>query len=234
LFGTFSSPFSLQYEALSLELAAEGGGWRYRRSFGESTVERFLLGDGELVINPVEPLNTPSALTQNLLLELGQMVLLGPQEGHDLYLTFPVEVGVFGKHKHGRNLIDVFSLLPQKFTLYGTPSHGVICKYWKTPVHFELPEVNWGEGILKLNIKNETDEWQEITRAVFSAVGMRIYFREASIAMMARMKVTAKKMAETDFEDKPLVEGMTKSIEVYEHSKLAMTTRRKFVMEAGL
>jgi hypothetical protein len=62
---------------------------------------------------------------------------------------------------------------------------------------------------------------------------MKIYYSDSLVAMRASMKIIPRRLAETDFQDAPLLTGMTKSLELYTSRKLPVVPA-KFVMEAGL
>ena len=78
-----------------------------------------------------------------------------------------------------------------------------------------------------------TSGWVKLTKVIFNAYGMKIYYRDDLVAMRATMKIVHKHNAETDFINAPLEEGMTKAMELYTAKKLQITTT-KFVMEVGL
>jgi hypothetical protein len=101
-------------------------------------------------------------------------------------------------------------------------------------VYSSIPSINpLYEGIIELSITNTTKEWITVTKAIFNAYGMKIYYRDDLVAMKASMKIIHGSIAETDFVDAPLEPGMNKSLELYTVKKLAVTTT-KFIMEAGL
>ena len=204
----------------------------YLREFKESgeKVEKIVAGGNEFIVNPVEPVNLPAGITRFLFVEFSKPVNIEPGESVILYLKFPVEVGVFVK---GRRLsvIDVFTLTRPKYTLYGTPSKGIVCRYYLSDVYSTPPEVDGlTEGILELKIKNDFDDWVEVKKAVFDGYGMKIYYSDCS-SMVARMKVESRTLAETTFLNAPLKDGMRKAIELYVARRLI--ERKKFVMEWG-
>ncbi|MGE4494821.1 MAG: DUF432 domain-containing protein, partial [Methanosarcina sp.] len=119
-------------------------------------MEKLVLGDRKrIIINPVEPLNTPKEITPNLLIEFEKTVLLAGGEKRQIFLTFPVEIGVFISDIGDKNpqLIDVLSLSRQKFTLYGEVSNGVVCKHWKSRLYSVSPDLNpLQEGVMELTL----------------------------------------------------------------------------------
>lgn len=235
MFGTYTIPLEIAAAGISLTIEREGAGFRYRSACNGTTVEKLLLTRaGEVLINPVEPLHRPKALTATLLIELEKTLVVEPATTKTVFLTFPIEIGVFITTNENVEVLDIFTLLPQKFTLYGDPRTGVICKYWRSNVSATVPAVNpLLEGVIQLRISNTTSDWVNVTRAVFNAYTMKIYYNERLVAMRATMKIPLRNLAETTFLDEPLEHGMTKSLELYTARKLQVPLT-KFLMEAGL
>lgn len=235
MYGHHTIPLYLEQEGITISLEQEGESLLYRGVTPTGTLEKVLIARAEqALINPVEPLHKPKELTSNLLIDFEPDLLVEPGSTRTIYVTFPVEIGIFVVSKGGREILDVFTLAEQKFTLYGDPRTGVICKYWLSRVSSTLPPVNpLREGVMELTLVNSDNEWVEVTRAVFNAYRMKIYYSDQLVSMRASMKLMPRRLAETDFMDAPLVPGMTKSLELYPTRKLQVVPV-KFVMEAGL
>ena len=151
-----------------------------------------------------------------------------------IFLKFPIEVGVYISEKGTHHLLDVFTLTNPKFTVYGDPSNGFLCKYWKSDFYNTMPLGDAiREGILELSISNTRTDWAEVTKAVFNAYGMKIYYSDSMVSMRAGMKIKGADIAETEFENSPLEAGMNDAIEIYTTRKLSVTST-KFAMEFGL
>lgn len=210
----------------------------YRRESVDEKVEKNLLAStGKILINPIEPLNKPKELTAYLLIEFERTLVVESGATQKIYAKYPLEIGVFissGKGNENFKILDIFTLMKQKFSLYGDPSSGVICKYWSSAVYSSIPSVNpIHEGVVELSITNTSAKWVEVTKAVFNAYGMKMYYCDNMVAMKANMKIMKGKIAETDFFDSPLETGMKKSLELYTVRKVAIATT-KFVMDAGI
>ncbi len=203
MYGDYEPPFSIKENKLSIEVEKIEKLWTYRRTLEPDTVEKFILGDGKhIIINPVEPLNTPKEITTNLLIEFEKVLLLAGGAKKKIFLTFPIEIGIFIADKGNKNiqLLDVFTLASQKFTLYGPVSNGVVCKHWKSRIYSVPPSINpLIEGVMELTLRNTTSDWASITKAVFSAYGMKLYYN-IDVFMKARMNIRSKSTADTDFE----------------------------------
>jgi len=207
MYGYYDPPFSVEQEGISISVERTGDRWTYRRTSGKDEVERLILGDRKrIIINPVEPLNTPKEITPNLLIEFEKTLLLASGEKKQIFLTFPVEIGVFISDIGNKNpqLIDVLTLARQKFTLYGEVSNGVVCKHWKSRLYSVPPTLDpLQEGIMELTLRNASSDWASISKAVFSAYGMKLYY-DGDVFMKARMDILNRNTAETGFDMQPI------------------------------
>lgn len=206
MYGDYDLPFSVEQEGISISVEKIEKLWVYRRKFRtdrEEEEEKLILGDGKhIIINPVEPINTPKEITKNLLIEFEKVLLLAGGAKKKIFLTFPIEIGIFIADKGNKNLqlLDVFTLVRQKFTLYGPVSNGIVCKHWKSKIYSVPPSPNpLQEGVMELILRNTTSEWASISKAVFSTYGMRLYY-DIDVFMKARMEIRSKSTADTGFE----------------------------------
>ncbi len=207
-----------------IELRKEDGRLIYVR--GEI---RKILPECEIIVNPVEPINLPKNVTRYLEIDFPP-VLIKPNAIETIYLKFPIEIGVFAKEGDKITVVDVFTFDKPKYTLYGTPKNGVVCRWFWSEVYYEIPEVDpLKHGVLKLVIKNGGD-WVEVGKVVLDCYAMKIYYSEFA-SCWAEMKILSKISAETTFVDKPIIGGMKKAIELYTTRRLI---GRSFTMEWGL
>ena len=233
MFGSYEFGVTLDFDGVKIESFQENGLYIYRRQSQEQEVRKVISFASRLLVNPTEPVRLPKEVTHYLLIELQEPVLLAP--GHELtfYATFPVEFGIYVAGRKNVELIDAFTLTNPKYTLYGTPKDGVICKWWSSGVHSSIPEVDPKvEGVMKIDIKNICDDWVEVRNLVFDAYHMKIYYGDYA-SMHAAVKVINTKVAETSFMERPIAAGLKKAVEVFSPGKLA-AMRKAFVMEWGL
>jgi hypothetical protein len=87
-------------------------------------------------------------------------------------------------------------------------------------------------GVMELIIANNSGVWVEVTKAVFNARAMKVYYKDELVSASAVMKISSPQIAETDFADTALEEGMQKSAGIYSQQRLAIIAG-KFVMEWG-
>ena len=235
MFGKQEIPLIIQNEHVSLSAEIKQGMMNYSRVCNDDELKKAIVSKAKsLLITPVEPTNTPKTISSHLLIEFENPLIIEPQSRSNIYLQFPIEIGVFLKHGKKTPVIDIFCPGKQKFVLYGKPDNGIICKHWKSPTYRSIPETNpFVEGVIELSINNKSSNWAEISKAVFSAFGMKIFYDEKLVSMKAKMIIENGGTAETDFEASPLNKNMQKAIEVYTLSKLSISSSR-YRMEYGL
>lgn len=232
MFGRYRGTFRRECGDILVEAESVDGLVTYRRRCAGQTFERILVSNtGEVVINPVEPVNLPKEITDFLLVEFSPM-MIEPGASRTVYLKFPVEIGVFVESARDIEVLDVFAFGTQKYTLYGSPTNGVIARYYESAVYPEIPQADpFREGVMELSIHNTCREWVEVSRVVFESTDMKIYYGDF-VAATATMKLLTRTMAETDFVDAPLRPGMVKSVELYTARKIPAIDRG-YLMEWG-
>lgn len=235
MFGEYDIPVNIQQENLSLSVQKEDNLLIYSRTCLEEKAEKnLLINNGKIILNPVEPLNIPKPLTTYLLIKLDKALVLEPKSTKKVFLKFPVEIGVYLSNSQDLQVLDVFTLTKPKFTVYGDPRNGVLCKHWKSDIYASVPSVApLYEGVIQVKIENTSPAWVEITKAVFNAYGMKIYYNDHMAAMKAIMRIRSGDIADTDFRDSPIEEGMDNALEIYMARKLSITSK-EFIMEFGL
>lgn len=236
MFGLYESPFDLEIDGVSIAVEPHENSLIYRRWGNLGSTERLLLQDsGSFLLNPIEPVNMPKRLTHFLLVNFQKTVILEPGATKKIYITFPIEIGVFvslGKEEF--EIIDIFSFARFKYTLYGAPSNGIICKYWESDVFLSPPDtIPLHAGYMELKIVNDSDHMAEISRSIFNAYAMKIYYEENKVVMKAVMKIPSRKLAETEFIHCPGKGRFKKAMELYVSSKLRVSSS-KCIMEYGL
>lgn len=235
LFSEYTIPFNIKQEGISLSVEQEGEVYVYRRKCLEEEVNKLILSDeSRIVIQPVEPCNVPKELSPNFLVEFERSLVVEPGIQRRVFLKFPVEIGVFISYGKDFELLDVFSKAKQKFTLYGDPRSGSICKYYRSEVYESSPSADpLLEGVLELRLENSDSKWIDVSKAVFNAYGMILFFSGELVSMKAEMRIENNLTAETDFMDSPLKKGMIRARKIFTEKKLPIVTP-KFMMREGL
>lgn len=236
MYGRYSLDFCIEKDDLKVCFSRDGDVVRYSRTLGDSKIERIIASeDGRVIINPVEPLNLPEEVTRFLEIRF-ESILIEPGASRTIYLTFPIEIGVFISKKAAFRCIDIFSRARPKYSLYGPTDTGVITRYHWSPVYLTLPTPDpCCEGVVELEIVNTTKGWVEVSRVVLENYGMKIYYDQSLVSMKAQMRVLKSTIAETSCIRSPLREGMHKSIELYYTRMIGLAeSALTFTMDAGV
>lgn len=234
VYGTYGYEATIGEGPIALSVSRRSGMVEYRRDCaGEKVQKQVASEDGRIIVNPIEPVNLPEEVTRYLEIQF-EPLLLEPSVRQTVYLTFPVEIGVFVAAQQDVHLLDIFSLNKPRYSLYGQPEWGYITRWQKSTLHHEIPPTDpLREGVLALEIRNDASTWVEVSKAVFDSVGMKVYYN-SFVSMWAEMRVINNTVAETNFFDRPLVSGMNKSLERYTIRKIPGLNREEFLMDAGL
>jgi hypothetical protein len=222
IYGYHTLPINIRKEGIILHAKSENDEIRYVRQYLNEKIEKLILTKNQkILINPIEPLHMPREMTPYLLIDLKNPVVIEPKTKRTIYLKFPIEIGVFIFDAGEYCVLDIMTLVKQKLTLYGEIRGGVICKFWESGVFNSIPQVDpVKEGIIELTFNNITGRWHEITKPVFNAYGMKLYYGNNMVSMRAGMKIYSGGIGETEFYDSPLYKEMIKSMELYTARKI--------------
>jgi hypothetical protein len=243
VFGEFSPPYRFERDGLSLSLEMKEGHYRYRRDLAGDRVEKAIsVGLSRLLVHPVEPFYAGSEAAGYLELEFPALII-EPGATETIFLTFPVEIGVFVEGLRDTEVLDAFTLSPPKYSLYGSPHHGVITRYARSERHRELPAVDGArEGVLKLSIRNMLPEWAKVSRVVMDSPEMHLYSSDFA-GLVAVMRITGRELAEVTGVDRALKGGMSPAQDFFTARRILRLgtaprlpgmERKGFLMEGGL
>jgi len=233
MYGKRKIPFTLKHDDIEITVEGKGDWFEYSRKCGDDEFsETIFSNDPDIVINPVEPLHLPGGISSKLLIEFDRSIRIEPKLSKKIYITFPIEVGVFVSKGNQLEKLDVFTRGRQKLTLFGTTKDGLICKYWESDVHKTIPKVDiTKEGVIELTVSNLTQRWIEVHQTVLDAYGMKIFFSKDLVSMKANMRVLGELLGETYFVQEPLKQGMWKAAELFRPKKVP-GLGSKFIMES--
>jgi len=234
VFGRHTVPFRLEESGISIETRRDGQFTLYERVSPFERVEKRLgFTEGALTVNPVEPVNLPQEVTNAVEFHFAPIAVM-PLSEVSVFLTFPVEAGVFSGAGDTFTLIDVFSLAQPKYSLYGTPERGIITRHVETEVSNDAPTVNpLEEGVLSLRIRNTGRDWVWVSRAVFESSSLRIFYGPHA-AMSAEMVVYSRLLGETWVNRTPPAKGMREALRVYPTRRSLIPEKASYLMEYGV
>lgn len=220
------------------------GHYQYRRDLAGEQVEKTIsAGMNRLLVHPVEPFYSGTEGAGHLEIEFPSLII-EPEATETIYLTFPVEVGVFVEGLRDTDIIDTFSLGPPKFSLYGTTRRGVITRFGRSGRHRDIPAVDGSrEGVLKLSVRNQLPEWTRVSRVVMDSQEMHLYSSEFA-GLVAHMRIHARGVAEVTGVDRALQGGMSPAHDFFTARRILRLhpaaprlpgmERKGFFMEGGL
>jgi hypothetical protein len=231
VFGTYTLSTDIKEDDVEITVEGKGKRKRYFRRVGKDEIEKVIYAKGgNLVICPVEPVNLPQeGVAEHLLIELNKNLIIESGVTDTIYVKFPIEIGVFLVDTRDVERIDLFTKTKSKYILYGPPETGIICKWWKSDIFDDKPSVQkLSEGILKVEIANKYYEWVELTKMVFRAYDMKVFYDDFAY-IKARLTILNKSIGETTFSTRRPKE-MTESLDIY-LSKGVQKLEKKFTME---
>jgi uncharacterized protein len=243
VFGEFTPPWQAERGPLSLSLEMQEGHYQYRRDLAGEKVERSIsAGLSRLLVHPVEPFGAGTGLANHLELEFPSLTL-EPGAIETIFLTFPVEVGVFVEGLRETEVVDVIRVQRPKYSLYGSTRKGIITRFGRSGRHRDVPPVDGiREGVLKLAIRNSFSDWIRVSRVVLPEDQIYLY-TGGYAAMLAMMRITGKDTAEIMGVDRPLAGGMGRALDVFTARrihrlgatpKLPGMDKKGFLMEEGV
>jgi hypothetical protein len=234
VFGRYEGDFAYSDGNVAIAIERSAPLPRYLRTCGNERVEKILpAGEGVIIINPVEPVNLPLPLSPYL--EIGfPALVLPPRSERELFLTFPLEIGVFFEAGGDLHVLDVFSKVPAKFSLYGSPASGQITRWHRSGVWEQAPAVDrLLLGILDLMVRNPSSVTVEVTRTVLDSGSMRLFYGDY-VTMAAVMEVYSPAIARTTVRETACSPGRERCIELYTARKIPAAHGKGHLMEYGV
>ena len=105
----------LVLDKLPIKIKKIGDKTKYIRELEGEKVEK-ILPSCEIFANPVEPINLPKNITKFLEIDFSP-IILEPNGMEEVYIKFPIEIGVFAKKADRITVIDIFTFNKPKYTL---------------------------------------------------------------------------------------------------------------------
>ena len=157
------------------KIVVEGTGtaFRYRRYDGDTLATQSLIVTDErearIGIFPTPPIRTPKEVAKNVYIKFKSPIIIDQKSVAVLYSKIPVEIAVYRQFKDEELLIDVFSLARPRYSLYGTPEAGVVCRYIEAEAVTEeskLEVKKYEEAKLRIRVTNEINNVIKITKII--------------------------------------------------------------------
>jgi hypothetical protein len=241
-YGRFTFDHVVNFVGLSISLEQTQELHHYHRAIGNWILETDIFApNGRMSIHPVKPLHIPHAITDFLEIRFDE-IMIEPNGKIVLFLTFPIEIGVFIESKGKSDVIDIFTFKQPKYSLYGVLNRGIITRWHQSKTYYYPPQVkNYEEGILRLTVKNNSDDWTHLSRTVLYEKGMHIYYDNHIVSMTVDMNISSRDTADVIGVNLPLRENMTRSLQMCRPQRTTTFTNIPgtvvdaiFTMDSGL
>ena len=169
---------SFKDEQITLE-NIRGDSYIYRRKHMDETTSETIFsskkGEVKIAIYPVRPIQMPRQLAHNIMVKLDPPVALPPNSHITHHLTMPIEIGVFTISKKSNYMVDAFSLSFPKYTLYGQPNMGYICRLHHSSISSEEKTMQYEEATIMMKFQNKSPNWVTINKIVMDAYEVDLY-----------------------------------------------------------
>ncbi|MGI0102000.1 MAG: DUF432 domain-containing protein [Nitrosotalea sp.] len=158
----------------------------YNRKSHDILIEKLLsirTPDLEIEVVPTLPLYVPSYKTDYMFLRLSKSIFVSRNSSTEIFVSVPIEIGLFFTGNEIREYFDVFACEPRgsKYALYGQPDNGNLCKFATvTPNAVEKDALYYLEGQLKIIIDNEFDTGISLGRIVFPISDHEVYYNQSA------------------------------------------------------
>ncbi|MEM0101340.1 MAG: DUF432 domain-containing protein [Candidatus Methanomethyliaceae archaeon] len=167
----------LKEEGIIIKLENHGSFILYQREggFPEGPLKKVISESKEedFLIYPVHSIQPE--ISTNILLRLSEPLIIKPYSKINIYVKLPISIGIYIFKEENQILIDYFSPNPYKYALYGPAANGLICRFYKTNVYSNIPNIDLWNAITKVIIENSSEDFYEIKNIVFPLLNTIIY-----------------------------------------------------------
>ena len=153
--------------------------------------------DVKIELVPIRPLNYPARRTNYVFLKLDKEIHLGENSAASIFVHCPIEIGIFLIHGDNHESFDWVTCNPlnSRFSLYGSPDTGTLCKYAKVSLAADYDDsISYVNGVMHIVIENTLSFAQTISRIIFSMADNTLYYKDSK-AIIDGIKITMKKRA---------------------------------------
>ncbi len=163
---------------IEIELKKVGDKAIYTRADNEVT--RIVTGFTELVLQPIYPVLKPKYTTSYILVELEYPIDIAPGSATSFWIRIPADPALYVYKGREYSVLDVIPIDKPRYTLYGTPTTGLIARYCRSSIYSDGLEHRPGYAYIKVRLNNRYREWATVTRILLDAASLRLYYREDS------------------------------------------------------
>jgi len=150
----------------------------------DSSEKKFILSkDIELRLVPIYPIFYPKFITQYILCELEEDIVIGPGSHTTVSILIPVDLAIYAYSGNSFRIIDIIPLhRDAKYTLYGYttygyPRSGIVARYCRSKLVRQNSSVE-GYALSIITIRNCMGKVAKVRKILLDASPLRLYYRE--------------------------------------------------------
>ena len=159
--------------------------------------------DVKIELAPIRPLNHPAKRTNYVFLKLDKEIHLGENSAASIFVHCPIEIGIFLIYGDNHEPLDWLTCSPlnSRFSLYGSPDTGTLCKYAEVSLATDYNDsVSYVNGVMHIVIENTLSFAQTISKVIFPITDNNLYYN-GSKSIVDGIKIIMKKRAAVNIAD---------------------------------
>jgi hypothetical protein len=169
---------------------------KYQRLIGneETVLSAVLPGDSVLLVEPSIPVFLPYQYqSEAVMIRLSEPVYVTPNFTSTFYLGAPFDIVVYDEDGE---IIDIFAIENPKYSLYGDPNSGVVCRYGRSKVYVNEKDIPLDKAVLPVKVRNSYNTTLKVTLVVvpyrmlktFYDKDGRVYYSVAKVELESKNK----------------------------------------------
>jgi hypothetical protein len=174
-----SKPLEITFYDQKIVVSGTAGAYSYKRySAGAIAAESIIVSDNESIVLgvfPIAPLLTPKPVAKNVYIKFRSPIVMDQRSDAVVYTKIPIEIGVYRQSEDEELLIDAFSLVQQRYALYGSPEIGTVCRFIEADTSTTENGVyaeKYREARVRVRISNGIDNVIKIGKVIVPMEGV--------------------------------------------------------------
>ena len=208
----------------------------YQRRVHEKIESKVLISTGvagdSVGIFPIPPIFIPKQISENIYLKFDAPIIVDQNEEIEIYAKIPIDIGVYRQSRDEEFMMDVFSINKPRYTLYGTPERGAVCRFAVTEVSKEpLLVKKYEEAIIRIRIKNSIENIIKINKVIIPVKDVILDHKNDDSLMSGIVEMTLDSTFSKEVVSVRLMDAKVKRPDIT--SAAAKGDIRQFTMDAG-
>ncbi len=160
-------------------MSNSGSAFKYSRHNGDMLASESIIvtdnDETQVGIFPIMPIKMPKEVAKNVYIKFKAPVIVDQRSISVIYSKIPIEIGIYRQFEDEELLIDAFSLGQPRYSLYGSPEQGVICRYFEAEAEVEdssLEIKKYEEAKVRIRVTNDIDNVTKISKVIIPVEGV--------------------------------------------------------------